>query len=146
MESNLGWLMNRAGLSWRHVVDKYMAKLGLTQTRWVALLVLDRIGEGCTQSALAANVGVEQPSMVRTLSQLEEAGLIERRASESDARCRTLWFSPEGRKLIKEMEAVAKEGRELLLQGISPERRQVLHDVLEQVISNAQALLSEESK
>jgi len=146
MESNLGWLMNRAGHTWRTVVDRYMAELGLTQTRWVALLVLDKVGEGCTQSVLAANVGVEQPSLVRTLGQLEEAGLIERRTNPADGRCRTVWFTEAGRELLGKMEAVADGGRKLLLKGVSSEQRKMLHDVLEIIISNAQAVLEEEKQ
>ena len=144
MERNLGWLMNRAGLSWRTVIDRYMAELDLTQTRWVAMLVLDKVGEGCTQKVLAANVGVEQPSLARTLGQLEQAGLIERRASPHDARCRTLWFTPTGKELLGRMELRAGEGRELLLKGLSARQRQQLHHMLEIVIRNAQAVLEGE--
>ena len=144
MERNLGWLMSRAGLSWRTVIDRYMAELGLTQTRWVALLVLDKVGEGCTQKVLAENLGIEQPSLVRTLGQLEQAGLIERRASPHDARCRTLWFTPAGKELLGKMELLASEGRELLLKGLSDRQRQQLHRMLETVIGNAQALLESE--
>ena len=146
MESNLGWLMNRAGHTWRMVVDRYMAELGLTQTRWVALLVLDKVGEGCTQTVLASNVGVEQPSLVRTLGQLEEAGLIERRTNPADGRCRTVWFTDAGRELLGKMEVVARGGRNLLLKDVSSEQRKMLHDVLEIIISNAQAVLEEEKK
>jgi len=146
MESNLGWLVNRTALLWRTVVDRHMAELGLTQSRWVAMLALDKIGEGCSQSMLAANVGVEQPSMFRTVSQLEKAGLIERRSSDTDARCRTIWFTADGRKMIQKLSAVAKEGREQLLDGISPEQRQLLLGLLEKVVDNAQTLLSVEAK
>ncbi|EKE74903.1 MarR family transcriptional regulator [Gallaecimonas xiamenensis] len=146
MESNLGWLLSRAAFSWRAAVDKYMAELGLTQTRWIALLHLQRMGEGCTQSALAANIGVEQPSLLRTLNQLEEAGLVERRPSPADARCRTLWFTPKGLELIQEVAALAAKGRQDLLEGLSSQQRQTLHEVLETVISNAQSVLAMEKK
>lgn len=51
MESNLGWLVHRTALLWRTVVDRHMAELGLIQSRWVAMLALDKIGEGCSQSS-----------------------------------------------------------------------------------------------
>ncbi len=143
LESNLGWLMNRTGFLWRAVVDRYIAGLGLTQTRWVALLVLDKVGEGCSQSELAANIGVELPSLVRTLGQLEESGLIERRVSETDARCRTLWFTAAGKTVLADMMSIAGEGREMLLKGISTEQRRVLHDLLDTIIGNAQQVLGE---
>lgn len=146
MESNLGWLMNRTGLIWRTVVDRYMADLGLTQTRWVTLLVLNKVGEGCTQSVLASGLGVEQPSLVRTLGQLEEAGLIERRSNPADGRCRTVWFTDAGKEMLGRIEVVARDGRELLLKGVSTEQRKQLHNLLETIIGNAQAVLEEENK
>lgn len=144
IDSNLGWLIARVSFTWRKVVDHYMAELGLTQSRWVALFVLKRIGEGCTQRELAAKMGIEQPSLVRTLNQLEEAGLIERRINPNDARSRTLWFTQAGLELNERMEAIAHEGREKMLQGISAEQRQTAYLLLEQILENAQSALGED--
>lgn len=143
LESSLGWLMNRAGFLWRAVVDRYVSELGLTQTRWVAMLVLDKIGEGCSQSELAHNIGVELPSLVRTLNQLESTGLIERRICEQDARSRTLWFTEQGKQVLTEMTSIAAQGREILLKGVTTEQRELLRGVLDIIISNAQQDLGE---
>ena len=144
MESNIGWLLSRAALSWRTVVDQHMAELGLTQTRWIALLHLKRVGEGCTQSALAANIGVEQSSMLRTVNQLLEAGLIERRASADDGRCRTLWLTDAGKALLVDVEQLAFKGRQQLLAGLDTQQRQQFHDLLAHIIINAHTVLMPE--
>ncbi|MDC8830813.1 MarR family transcriptional regulator [Alteromonas gilva] len=143
MESNIGWMLSRAAFSWRHAVEYYMADLGLTQTRWIAMLHLDRLGEGCTQKELAAHIDIEQPSLLRTLNQLEEAGLIERKHCSEDARRRLLWFTDKGRSLLTDVEAKAKLGRQQMLQGLTSEQRQQLSSLLETVIDNAHHLITE---
>lgn len=145
MESNIGWLLSRAAFSWRNAVDHYMSSLGLTQTRWIALLHLDRLGEGCSQKELADNIGIEQPSLLRTLNQLEESGLVVRKACAEDARRKTLWFTPQGRDLLKQVESMARAGRQKMLAGLDNEQRAALHDLLQQVINNGNQFFSEQS-
>ncbi|MFD1384579.1 MarR family transcriptional regulator [Rhodanobacter aciditrophus] len=144
MENSLGWNLSRAALSWRHAVDTYMADLGLTQSKWIAMLHLNRKGEGLTQSELAADIGIEQPSLIRTLNNLQAAGLIERRESPKDARCKTLWFTEEGHRKLNQMEQIASQGREELLKGLSPEQREQLSHALLIIIDNAHLLINKD--
>ncbi|MBD3586034.1 transcriptional regulator SlyA [Salinimonas sp. HHU 13199] len=141
MESNIGWLLSRAAFSWRNAVDHYMSSLGLTQTRWIALLHLERMGEGCSQKALADNIGIEQPSLLRTLNQLEASNLIQRKSCAEDARRKTLWFTPQGRELLKQVETMANAGRQKMLEGMDSNQRETLHTLLQQVIDNGSAFL-----
>lgn len=145
MESNIGWLLSRAAFSWRNAVDHYMSSLGLTQTRWIALLHLDRIGEGCSQKELADNIGIEQPSLLRTLNQLEQSGLIIRKACADDARRKNLWFTTEGRELLEQVENMAKAGRQKMLTGLDPQQRELLHELLQTIINNGCQFITEKS-
>ncbi|MBC3765165.1 transcriptional regulator SlyA [Neptunicella marina] len=145
MESNIGWLLSRAAFSWRNAVDHYMSSLGLTQTRWIALLHLDRLGEGCSQKELADNIGIEQPSLLRTLNQLEEAGLVIRKGCPEDARRKTLWFTAEGRDLLFKVESMAKAGRQKMLAGLDKQQRETFHQLLELIIENGNQFLAERS-
>ncbi|WP_438864613.1 transcriptional regulator SlyA [Neptunicella sp.] len=145
MESNIGWLLSRAAFSWRNAVDHYMSGLGLTQTRWIALLHLDRMGEGCSQKELADNIGIEQPSLLRTLNQLEQSGLIIRKACAEDARRKNLWFTAEGRELLEQVESMAKAGRQKMLTGLDPQQRQLLHELLQTIINNGDQFITEKS-
>ena len=138
MDQNIGWNLARAALNWRHVVDERMATIGFTQSKWIAMMHLNRLGEGCTQSDLANTMGIEQPSLIRTLNQLESAGFITRQESSSDARRKTLWFTEAGKAKLVEMQKMADEGRVSLLNGLSQEQRQLLDDMLLTIISNAQ--------
>ncbi|QJR80670.1 MarR family transcriptional regulator [Alteromonas pelagimontana] len=146
MESQIGWLLSRAAYGWRNAVDHYMAEIGLTQSRWMAMLHLDRLGEGCSQKELADTMGIEQPSILRTLNNLEEAGIVERRNCAQDARRKTLWFTVKGRELLEQVEDKAKAGRQHMLEGISLKERKELGVLLDKVISNSQHFLEAEKK
>ena len=145
-DSNIGWHLTRAAFAWRNAVDQYMAELGLTQSRWVAMLHLSRTGEGCSQKDLASDLGIEQPSLQRTLNLLEEADLIERRACPHDARRKTLWFTTKGKALLEEMEIKAKAGREQMLIGFAEQEREVFYELLTRVIDNADSFFNKDSK
>src|SRR5918997_3858468 len=88
--SQLQWRLGRSigqiSRRWRARLDGRMAAFGLTEARWLPLLHLARGGDGLTQKALAARLGVEGPTLVRTLDWLEREGLGAPRAVPHDRR------------------------------------------------------------
>lgn len=144
MDQNIGWNLARAANSWRHAVDYQMSDIGFTQSKWIVMMHLNRLGQGCTQSDLASTIGIEQPSLIRTLNQLELSGFIERRESSHDARCKTLWFTDEGQQQLNTLQNIAEKGRAELLLGLSKEQRALLDEALLMIISNAQKMSSKD--
>jgi DNA-binding MarR family transcriptional regulator len=63
---------------WRALIDQRLKPLELTQTHWVTLHNIHQLPPEQSQIQLAKAIGIEQPSLVRTLDQLEEKGLISR--------------------------------------------------------------------
>ncbi|WP_240524361.1 transcriptional regulator SlyA, partial [Enterobacter hormaechei] len=64
------------------------------------------IGKTQSQIQLAKAIGIEQPSLVRTLDQLEEKGLISRQTCASDRRAKRIKLTEKAEPLINEMEEV----------------------------------------
>lgn len=95
----LGMQMASVVRHWRSVVDAHMQPLNLTQSRWELMAQLERLGDGVIQSELAAALGIEMPSLTRSLEQLEQQGVIKRRRSHIDGRARTVHFTAKGREL-----------------------------------------------
>lgn len=75
---------------------------------------------------LAKAIGIEQPSLVRTLDQLEEKGLISRQTCASDRRAKRIKLTEKAEPLISEMEAVINKTRAEILHGISAEELEQL--------------------
>lgn len=141
MSESIGWLLNRTSYGWRTVVDNQMRDLGLTQSGWMAMLHLHRLGEGCSQKVLADNIGIEQPTLQRSINSLHQCGYLERRTSSEDARVRTLWFTEQGRTMLSKMEVLAAEARLQMLQGLDEDERAQLACLLKKVLHNANSSL-----
>ncbi|XQF91547.1 MarR family transcriptional regulator (plasmid) [Pseudoalteromonas espejiana] len=76
---------------------------GLTQSRWTALMHIDMQGEGLTQLELANSLGIEMPSLTRTLKQLEEQQLITRKVDEHDKRSKKIYFTEQGGTVLQSL-------------------------------------------
>ena len=95
----------QAGRHWRsasqHAVDKY----GISAACATVLLFIGRLGEGVRQVVLADYIGIEGPSLVRLLDQLGTSGLVRREEDAGDRRAKTLWYTPQGKALVEQLEA-----------------------------------------
>ncbi len=119
MESSLGTDLARLVRTWRAVIDNRLKPLGLTQTLWVTLHNISQLPPEQSQIQLAKAIGVEQPSLVRTLDQLEKKGLISRTPCPDDRRAKRITLTDKATPVIQELEGVIKRSREDILQGLS---------------------------
>ncbi|WP_043449133.1 transcriptional regulator SlyA [Halotalea alkalilenta] len=128
--------------SWRAVVDHRLAPLGLTQTRWITLYNLWKSGDGQAQCDLARSIGVEAPSLVRTLDQLARQGLIERRPCGHDRRTKRIHLTRKAAPLIEQIDFVVNQARAEMLEGLSEEEVDHFSSTLEKIEHNSQRLLN----
>ncbi|MCO7247017.1 transcriptional regulator SlyA [Halomonas sp. Mc5H-6] len=140
MASSIGFRIARLPHLWRSILDRRLAPLGLTQTRWVTLYHLWRLGDGQPQCDLARAIGVEAPSLVRTLSQLEAQGLVERRACDSDRRSKRIHLTDAAMPLLEQIDSVAKEARKEMFEGLSEADLEQLGEWLERIEQNGLAI------
>ncbi|WP_029685846.1 transcriptional regulator SlyA [Tatumella saanichensis] len=119
MESSLGTDLARLVRTWRAVIDNRLKPLGLTQTLWVTLHNISQLPPEQSQIQLAKAIGVEQPSLVRTLDQLEKKGLISRTPCAEDRRAKRITLTDKATPVIQELEGVINRSREDILQGLS---------------------------
>ncbi|MGY4803247.1 MarR family winged helix-turn-helix transcriptional regulator [Teichococcus aerofrigidensis] len=110
------------GRAWRREADLCLAPLGLTQATAAPLLLLRaRVGAPCRQHELAQALGIEQPSLVRLLDQLGEAGRVERLADPADRRARLMHLTPAGVAAAGEADRRLGALRLRLLGGAAPQ-------------------------
>lgn len=142
MESPLGSDLARLVRIWRALIDHRLKPLGLTQTHWVTLHNIHQLPPDQSQIQLAKAIGIEQPSLVRTLDQLENKGLIARRTCENDRRAKRIALTEDAEPLIQEMEAVISHTRGDILAGISTEEMDVLSEIIQKLEQNIISLQS----
>jgi MarR family transcriptional regulator for hemolysin len=84
----------------------------------MALVELSRC-EGLTQKELAERLGIEGPTLVRQLDDLERRGLIERRPASMDRRAKRVRVTQAARPVLTEITELASALRRELLGGLS---------------------------
>ncbi|MDB5683676.1 MAG: hypothetical protein JWM75_1374 [Sphingomonas bacterium] len=76
---------------------------------------------GCSQVDLAREGGLDKSALVAIVDELEQRGLAIRGRSAKDRRRNSLFLTPDGEKLMKEMYRVAHDTERTIREGFSPE-------------------------
>lgn len=105
--------------TYRRAVNKRLEEHGISDARALPVLQVARAGGGMRQGALAEELGIEGPSLVRLLDQICAAGLIERREDPSDRRAKTLHPTDAGLVLAATLEELLNGLRGQLMTGVS---------------------------
>ena len=126
-------LLAPLGRAYRRHVDKAFLTLSVSHTLALPVMLLGRLEDGVRQGALVDALGIEPPSLVPLLNQLERAGLVERRPDLTDKRAKTLHLTAAGRDLAERAESVATQVRVNLLRDIPAADIEVAARVLSQL-------------
>ncbi|MBA8840174.1 MarR family winged helix-turn-helix transcriptional regulator [Ochrobactrum sp. RH2CCR150] len=113
----------------RTVFDARVKERGLTLARARTLLALIE-QEGLYQKELAETLEIENATMVRLLDGLERQSFIERQTVEGDRRAKRVVMTEEGKVLAEQVEKLAGDVREDLLEGVTDEELNVALNVL----------------
>lgn len=125
----------RLGRSYRRYIDRGLAGLSLSHSTALAVMVLGRLPDGVRQGVLAEELGIEGPSLVPLLGQIERAGLVERRVDPDDKRARMLHLTEAGRALAAEAEQLSGDLRQRLFAGIPASEIAVASHVLDRLFT-----------
>ena len=110
-----GILLKRVFYLWHQVINERLRPRGMSHSQWRVVLELSRSPAPMTQSALAGELGVEAPTMVRLIDRLADKGWLAREACPADRRARLVRLTPRAQKLARELEEVVGEVRRELL-------------------------------
>ncbi|MCC5099213.1 MarR family winged helix-turn-helix transcriptional regulator [Xanthomonas campestris] len=94
-----------ASRQWQRLADQAFGEFGLSSACTGPLLMIGRSGGGIRQVALAHQLGMEGPSLVRLLDKLCAQALVRREADSSDRRANQLWLTEAGQALVGQIEA-----------------------------------------
>jgi len=122
--------MPQVARQWRQLADLALAEFGVSNSAAWCLIYLDRLGADARQADLAEELGITQPSLVRTLDQLQTAGLVERVPNPDDRRSNRVAFTREGRELIGRIEARLEDLRRELLEGVPDAAIEIIVNLL----------------
>lgn len=117
----------------QRVADEALAEMSVSHSAGWALIWLGRLGADVKQRDLARALDITEASLVRTLDQLEAAGLVSRRCDPEDRRTNRLVLTAEGARLAARIDARLSALRADLLENISPADLETAIRVLDHV-------------
>lgn len=135
VEDTVGYALARACRANRVSVGELLSGLDLHVGQEMVLIELLN-EDGLRSGELASRLGVEPPTVTKTLGRLESSGLIERRPDQDDARCGRVFLTEGGRNLEEPLKRVWEENEKKLLAGVSEKERRELHGLLGRVRRN----------
>ena len=115
----LGRAIALASRKWRLRLDERLRHLDLTQARWHVLLELKKADRMLSQKDLAARIGIEPPTLVRQLDDLERRGLVRREAIEGDRRVNAVYLTEAAGPVLDAILEIAEQVRREITGGLS---------------------------
>jgi MarR family transcriptional regulator for hemolysin len=128
LAENLSWLLAQAHFALGSEINTAFGPLGISNRAYHVLSTADT-GE-YTQKELADLIGLDKTTMVVTIDELEEAGLAERRPSETDRRARVISVTKAGQRKIDQGREVVERIQRDVLGSLSVADRKVFLESL----------------
>ncbi len=123
------FLLKRLGMKAKEESYTAYADAGVHPYHYAILATIAE-GERETQGAIADALDYDRGQLVGLLDELEEAGLVERRRDPEDRRRQVVVMTPEGRKMLTKMRAVAKKLDAEFLAPLTVDQRHQLRELL----------------
>lgn len=92
--------------------------------------------DGQTPGQLAQRLGVRPPTITKTINRLQAQGVLEKRASENDARQAHVFLTQTGREAIKMIEKSVRRTEKQALRGLDKKEQKALLKLLARIEAN----------
>ncbi|GAB4392007.1 MAG: hypothetical protein Tsb0032_05950 [Kiloniellaceae bacterium] len=130
-----------ANISTRIALLSIKPKFGLNIMQWRVLANIDRL-EVATIQDLARASGVLVSQVSRTISGLDEMGLVKKRTNPKDGRSRAVSLTAKGEKLVQQILKERERWNDEMLADLSPAERDQLVNLILRVEKSSRALYS----
>jgi DNA-binding MarR family transcriptional regulator len=134
----LAFLLAQVGAHAAAKFAEHLSALTLSPPHAGILRVVHTSG-GISQQSLAEHLRILPSRLVVLIDELEERGMVERRADPGDRRSYALHLTNEGRETMKAIGRVARDHQDALLASLSTQERDLLASLLLRV-ANQQGL------
>jgi len=134
LSDRLGFLLGRAHLAHRSIVERAFAPLGLGVKEFGALSLMVEGGR-VSQQRLGERQGVDRTTMVAVVDELERKGLVKRRRDLHDRRAYSLNATAKGHRVLHRASEAAKRAEDEFLSPIPARDRRRLKELLRRLIS-----------
>ena len=123
------FLLKRLGYAAKERAIAAYERAGFSPYHHAVLSVLDE-GSRETQGAIADVLGYDRGQLVGFLDELEERGLVERRRDPDDRRRHIVRLTPEGKRALGRLRALARRLDNEFFAALDEDERAALHALL----------------
>lgn len=95
--------------------------------------------DGASQDELSKALEVDKATITRSVSKLEENGLVERQRDTTDQRINRIVLTESGHAVQNDLKNIALEWQMTLLEGFTDEERETLNSLFDKLMTNARA-------
>ena len=134
-KKSIGYSIAMTNRALRKALDTELEHYGITFSQWQVLAGLALEGE-TSQVKLAELIGVEGPTLVRTLDRMEQKGWIKRKVSSRDRRQKLISPTKKVEGVWKKMTECAHGVRDEAVNGISSKDVADLQKLLKKIREN----------
>lgn len=139
---NVGYLIGDISRMIRTIYDRRVEPLGMTRSQWRVMIRLSR-REGCSQTELANDLGIQKPTLGKLVERLETKGWVERRPDPADARTKRLFLTASAAPIIEEMHAQVDDVLEGIFDGLTQADAARLDGTLMRIKNNLVGMLDD---
>ena len=132
LESLLGYNARRAALTIIEVFLDRMSVYGLRPVDF-SLLSLVSHNPGITSRQLCSTLGILPPNLVKLVADLDKRGLLQRKPHPTDGRAIGLHLTTDGRKMVRDAEATARDLEDGVAAPLTPDERATLMTLLQKI-------------
>lgn len=130
MKGSTGYALVQLAKRHRGRISAALASLGIHVGQELLLLEL-WTADGLSQAELSERLGIEQPTVAKTVKRMEAAGLLRRERDVHDARIQRVYLTDRGRELREPVERSWADAEERLLHGLDPQERRTLKELID---------------
>jgi MarR family transcriptional regulator, organic hydroperoxide resistance regulator len=141
LTDDVGYLLSRASGTLVRATNAALAVHGLRVRSYSALLLACDSGDGMSQRDLAGALGLDPSQVVLLVDELTEAGLVERRPSESDRRTKLVRATRAGHAVRQRAGAAVTEAHRDELRGLTAEEQGLLRGLLGRLVLGGEPAL-----
>ena len=110
------------------------APFGVTPVQF-SIMTVAQAQPGLEQVALAHEIGVDRTTLTNVLTRLEQRGLVQRAAAESDRRVKLVSLTEAGHETLARMTGAAERAHDRTIASLSPADRAAFLGALRQLVN-----------
>jgi DNA-binding MarR family transcriptional regulator len=132
LEDLLGFRLRRSSARLSRGLSERLVNKGVRPGGFASLALI-AANPGICQTDLARDIGSDKASVVSIIDELEGKGLAVRERSVTDRRRHALHITPAGKKMLREMTALARQTEAPMHEIMSETERAVFSELLDRI-------------